>query len=381
MLRLQISSLKQLFRNREAIFWALVFPLIFIVVFKWFDVGGSVNARIIVVDKSESEYTKNLIKNISQVEGVGIYYQDDLEKAKKSLETSEKLDFKFLDEKDQEYSDSFSSNLVLYFPKDYGLNGDVESNTLQIVYNEADSGPSNPSFIVEGIINDINYNVQLGELGANNRFTVEQIGISVNDIRYYDILVPGVLAMGIMQSGIIGMSINIANLKEKRILKRLSATPLPIWKFLLVEINSYLILNILQVAIMLLLAVFLLGANIYGSIPLIFFLSFIGSFVFLCLGFITASVTKTANAASGLSNAATTPMMFLSGVFFDRESFPPIVKFISDLLPLSPLIDGLRAISLYNKGIVDIYPEILMIVIWTVVTFVIAVRIFKFREN
>jgi len=157
-----------------------------------------------------------------------------------------------------------------------------------------------------------------------------------------------------MQSGIIGMAIGIATLKEKQVLKRLSATPLSIWKFLLAQVITHLFVNIAQVTIMIALSVLVLKANIYGSILLIYAISIGSSFIFLSLGFICAALSKTANAANSLSSVFTTPMMFLSGVFFDRETLPAAVKAVADILPLSPVLDALREVALREASITDI---------------------------
>ncbi len=391
MLKLQLSSLKQLFRNKEALFWSLAFPLIFILVFSLFDFSGSVNARIIVIDNADNEISNQIIDSLQHVKGVGINENiDNQDEATNKLKNSENVEFTFYDqEKDETYTESAGVNVVLVFPEGYGNLSELEKNQegseipfkLDLIYNESDEGGASPSGIVESIVNSITSEINLNIAGGKNLFDTEREGISVNEVSYYDILVPGIIGMGIMQSGVIGMATNIATLKEKRVLKRLSATPLPIWKFLFTEIFTFLILTVLQVTIMLVFAKFLLGASIYGNVALIYFLSFISSFVFLSLGFIAAALSKTANAASSLSNVVSMPMMFLSGVFFDRETLPHAVKIISDFLPLSPLIDALRAVSIQNKSIFEVKTEILIIAVWTVVAFVIAAKLFKFREE
>ncbi|MDQ6984686.1 MAG: ABC transporter permease [Candidatus Dojkabacteria bacterium] len=187
--------------------------------------------------------------------------------------------------------------------------------------------------------------------------------------------------MSIMQSGMIGIAATISTLKEKRILKRLSATPLPIWKFLLAEVLAHLVSTIIQILLVLFIGLVMFGGNVYGSLPFLILVGFIGNFVFLNIGFIIAAISKTSQSAQSLASGMTTPMMFLSGVFFSREDLPDGVRKFAEILPLSPLIDSLRAISLKGAGITDLKSELFLIMIWTLLTFAIASKVFKFREE
>lgn len=388
MLKLIIATTKQLFRNKEAMFWSLVFPLLFILIFSIFNFGGSLSSNILIIDNAENQMSAQITDILQNIDGIGINTQfDSVEEAKKVLAQSEEVSFTYKNEDSEDkIRENGDANIILVIPEAYGEFETLQSNlegkfTLQLYYDEADEGQISPSGIVESILNDVTTSILLQSNQISNPFIVERNGISVRDVGYFDTLVPGILGMGIMQSGIIGISSTLASLKEKRILKRLSATPLSINKFLFAEVVSFLLLSILQVSITIVMSKFILGANIYGSIPLIFTVCFIANFVFLSLGFIAAALTKTANAAGGLAQVVTTPMMFLSGVFFSRDLLPESVKTISDLLPLSPLIDALREIAIKGAGLQDIERELLILLVWTLLAFLVAAKLFKFEEE
>ncbi len=373
MAKLFIYTIKQLLRDKEALFWIMIFPVIFILIFSLFDFSGGVNARILVVNKSNNEITNNLLIALGQIEGVGVNTSvDSLDEAKEALSKSKEYEFNYEEEVNVE-----RPNVVLFIPEGYG----EETYTTEVYYNESEEGQISPSGIITSIVSDITDEMVLQNAGVENPFNIERKGVSVNEIGYFDILVPGIIGMSIMQSGIIGMATVIATLKEKRVLKRLSATPLPIWKFLLVEVLTRVVITIIQITIMLSLSVAVLGASIYGNIPLLYFIGIFSSFVFLTLGFVAAAITNSANAASGLASVLTTPMMFLSGVFFDRETLPNVIKVIADFLPLSPVLDAMREVSLQEAGFREIQTELVIIAMWTIVSFILAAKTFNFREE
>lgn len=373
--KLFIASFKQYIRDKEAIFWSLLFPIIFLLLFRLFDFSGTVNANVVIVDNANNQFSEILTKALLTVDGVGINTSIGSEgEAISSLEKAEDLTFEFLDGGSNELLESSGQiNTVLVIPEGFG----ETAFNVQLYFDQANEGVASPSAILQTIIDDVTASFT----GFESPYLIEREGISVNDIQYFDVLMPGILAMSIMQSGMIGISSTIATFKEKRILKRLSATPLPTWKFLSAEVLTHLVTIIIQIALLLIIGIIIFGAQVYGSIPLIVFVSFIGSFVFLNIGFLSAALTKSSQAAQSIASGLSTPMMFLSGVFFSREQLPEIVKIFADLLPLSPLIDALRDIALRERGLEDILFELALILVWTLATFLLAARFFKFREE
>lgn len=380
MLKLFVATIKLLIRDKEALFWSLVFPALFVIIFSFFKFGDSADARVIVIDNMKTAETQNLVNGIQNVKGVGVTDKyTSADDAKKALSKSKKEDFEYFDtKKNEKYTDLARPNVVLVLNPSTDKTKKVD---IEIFYDQTEESQASPSAILTSIIDDMTTKGLLAQANIVNPYQINRTGVAVHEIRYFDVLVPGLIGMSIMQSGIIGMASGIASLKEKRILKRLSATPLPIWKFLLTQIGTHLLLSIVQITIMVILAKVVLGANIYGSIPLIYGIAFAGNFVFLSLGFICAALSDTARAAESMSNVFTTPMMFLSGVFFERDSLPTVVRYISNILPLSPMLDALRAVSLQEANLWDVRKELFIVFLWTLLTTAIALKIFKFREE
>lgn len=389
MLKLLICTIKNRFRNRMALFFSLVFPVIFVTIFSLFNFEAAGNLNIIVVDKANNEVTKNISDVFKKMENFGYREEQNLDQAKTIIEKGEDLEFEVY--KKKENSSGFEAikeehrpSLIIYFPEEMKdiPSAMVDKNKMlpiKLYYDNTEQSQISPIAIVEGILKDITQKTSLSlfHFQGRNMFQIEQKELSVKKIKYFDFLVPGIIGMGIMQSSIIGIASSISSYREKNILKRLLTTPLPISRFLAAEVISFILLSLLQTTVLLVLSTKFLGATIYGSIPLIYLLTIIGNISFLNLGFIAASIAKNTHSATALSNIFTMPMMFLSGVFFDRETLPIIIRHIANILPLSPLLDALREVAINEATLSDISTEIFMLLGFGIVTFIIAAKIFK----
>jgi len=163
-------------------------------------------------------------------------------------------------------------------------------------------------------------------------------------------------------------------------LKRLSATPLKVRNFLMAEVFSYLFLNIIQISLIILLARIAFDVKVYGDYFLIYLICIIGSVIFLNLGFAVAGYAKNTKTAESLSQVVTMPMMFFSGVFFSTEALPKIVGKVVEYLPLTPMVEALRKISINAGSFQDIWKQLAFMGIWIVISFLIAWRTFRFKD-
>ncbi len=369
MIKLVIAIIKQVFRDKQTIFWSLIFPALFMVVFGLFNFSYTLNSNIIIIDKVNNTITQQLIKQLSIIDGIKINKDIDSEEiAKKYIIESKKIYF------DSNYKAKPDILLAIE---------NIDNNQLDIkLYSKEDKNQQiDQASIISSILKDISYKNLLYKLQINEPIKITEEALETKKINYLDILLPGILAMGIMQSAMFGISAEISSLKERKILKRLKATPLPTWKFLFAEITARQILTIIQITFILLISIFFLKVNIYGNIILIYIMSLLGSLIFINFGFIIASITKNPRASAGLSQAISTPMMFLSGVFFERTMLPKIIKIISDYLPLSPLIDTLRKISIESANILDIKFELFILFTWFLISMFVAIKLNIFKNE
>jgi ABC-2 type transport system permease protein len=209
---------------------------------------------------------------------------------------------------------------------------------------------------------------------------IQAKGVEGRSIEYYDFLLPGLVAMGVMNFAITGMAISISRYREQRILKRILATPLRPSKFLVSQVLARLVLSVFQAALILAVGVFIFGANIYGNVLWIFVLATLANLVFLNIGFAVAGRASNPDAAQGIAQAVALPMMFLSGVFFPTDDLPEVMQAIVRWLPLTPLLEALRTVSVDGLSITQTGPQLLMLGGWVVVSFLLATRMFRFSR-
>ena len=197
--------------------------------------------------------------------------------------------------------------------------------------------------------------------------------------RYIDFLVPGLLGMNLMGSGIWGLGFAIVDARKKRLLKRLIATPMARWQFLASFVLSRLTLLFLEVGLLLGFAVLVFGVPLRGSLPLLVIICLVSSLAFASLGLLIASRAQTMEGASGLMNLVMLPMWIFSGVFFSAARFPDQIQPLIQALPLTAVINALRANILRGAGWQTVGPELGIIVAWLVVCFVLALKLFRWR--
>ncbi|MEA2327335.1 MAG: type transport system permease protein [Thermoanaerobaculia bacterium] len=197
--------------------------------------------------------------------------------------------------------------------------------------------------------------------------------------RYIDFLIPGLLGMNLMGTGMWSMGFTIANARMKKLLKRLVATPMRKTDFLLAQFLSRLIWLLIEVTVLVTFAWLVFGVRVNGSILLLAILSIIGGFAFSGIGLLTASRARTIEAVSGLMNFIMMPMWLCSGVFFSYERFPESVKPIIRLLPLTLLNDALRAVINDAAGLTQIAGKLALLAAWGLVTFMIGLKVFRWQ--
>ncbi|HXA20138.1 MAG TPA: ABC transporter permease [Thermoanaerobaculia bacterium] len=197
--------------------------------------------------------------------------------------------------------------------------------------------------------------------------------------RYIDFLIPGLLGMNLMGTGMWSMGFTIANARMKKLLKRLVATPMRKTDYLMAMFLSRLIWLIIEISVLVAFGWIVFGVRVNGSILVLIFLCIVGGYAFSGIGLLTASRARSIEAVSGLMNLIMMPMWLCSGVFFSYERFPDSVKPFIRILPLTLLNDALRAVINDAAGIPRIAFQLGILAIWGIVTFVIGLKIFRWQ--
>ena len=197
--------------------------------------------------------------------------------------------------------------------------------------------------------------------------------------RYIDFVVPGLLGMNLMGSAIWGLGFSIVEARQKKLLKRLVASPMPRWQYLASFLLSRLIMLVIEVVAFLGFARLVFGVPFRGSLIELGALCVLTSLSFSAIGLLVASRARTMEAASGLMNLVMLPMWILSGVFFSASRFPAIIQPIVRALPLTAAIDALRGNMLQGLNLAQLFAQVTILLAWLVVPFIVSLRIFRWR--
>jgi ABC-2 type transport system permease protein len=197
--------------------------------------------------------------------------------------------------------------------------------------------------------------------------------------RYIDFVVPGLLGMNLMGPAIWGLGFAIVEARQKKLLKRLVASPMPKWQYLASFILSRLVMLSIEVVVFLGFAAIAFKVPFRGSLWQLGALCLLISLSFSALGLLTASRAKTMEAASGLMNLVMLPMWILSGVFFSATRFPAVIQPFVRALPLTAAIDALRGNMLQGLGLNHMISEVAILLAWLIIPFFVALKIFRWR--
>jgi ABC-2 type transport system permease protein len=197
--------------------------------------------------------------------------------------------------------------------------------------------------------------------------------------RYIDFVVPGLLGMNLMGSAMWGMGFAIVDARQKKLLKRLVASPMPRWQYLASFLLSRLVMLVIEVAAFLGFARLVFGVPFRGSIMQLALLCILTSLAFSALGLLTASRAKTIEAVSGLMNFVMFPMWIFSGVFFSSTRFPAVVQPLIKALPLTAAIDAMRGNMLQGLNLQQLLAPVAILLAWLIIPFAISLRIFRWR--
>jgi ABC-2 type transport system permease protein len=215
--------------------------------------------------------------------------------------------------------------------------------------------------------------------GRADPFVAREEPVEVPGSRYIDWLIPGIVAMGIMTNGMWGIAFGIVQARMRKLLKRMVASPMSKAEYLLAQLLARLLFLAPEVAVPFVFGVLAFHMPVQGTVVAIGVVALVGALAFGALGLLLASRTRTFEGISGLMNLAMLPMWLVSGVFFSSSNFPDYAQPAIQVLPLTALVDALRAVSLEGASLAGVRGELLLLAGWTIIPFGIALRIFKWR--
>lgn len=341
-----VANMKMSVRNRAAFFWNLVFPAVFILIFPALFSSGIGGTPSIGITGADTPLRQQVVQALKDTGGFDIH------------QGAQNDEMAALKDDDR--------NLVIVFPE-----GELSNASPIQLFSSSTGGPAGE--IALGTVRS----ALLDILGQSHGIAVSQETVSTLDTSFVDFFVPGILAMSIMNAGMIGLATNFVSYRERGILRRIKVTPLPLWKFILTRIVASLAITLLASAILILMAVLVWGQTVRGNYILIMGVLILGGLAFLGVGYAIAAVSRNIETAAVYGNALSFPMLFLSGVFIPVASMPGWLQPIATILPLRYLVDALREPMMYGNGIGAIWIPLLVLVAVFLACFAFAIRFFK----
>lgn len=347
--QLVFARLREFTREPAAVFWVYGFPLIMI-----FALGVAFRSQPIEVIQ------------------IGVEEGDYAAEIEKSLSESERFQVTLLAAADADPMLRTSQVEVVV----RGRPGEGERGPGTPIEMEYQFDPSRPgSLLARNAVDDhLQRSAGRKDVLVTHDFEVKEPGS-----RYVDFLVPGLIGMSLMGGGMWGVGFAIVDLRIRKLLKRFLATPMKRSHFLAAMMVSRLVFMLPEFVVLLIFARIAFGVTSHGGyLPLIVLILF-GAVEFAGIGLLVASRAATIETVSGLMNLVMLPMWIFSGIFFSNERFPDVVQPIIQILPLTPLINSLRAVMLEGASLVSLGPELLTMGLWAAVTFVIALATFRWQ--
>ena len=215
--------------------------------------------------------------------------------------------------------------------------------------------------------------------GRVDPWTPRDDTVMVPGSRYIDWLIPGLLGMNIMSTGMWGIGFGIVQARTRKLLKLLLATPMRRSEYLLAQMLGRLTFFALEVFALLAFARIAFGVTPQGSLLAVIAIAFIGAVTFSGLGLLAASRARTVEGVSGLLNVVMMPMWLLSGVFFSSANFPARAQPVIRALPLTAVNDALRGVMIDGTTMVGVAPQLGILAAWAVVSFALALTWFRWH--
>lgn len=352
-------SIKRLFRDRLALFFTFLFPLIFLFVFGALNRSSSVSLSVGVISKSNSSFAKGFVESANKSKVL---------KVDKSV-----TDFSIANQK----MSRGEIDATIELPKNFGdVKDGLPSGQAIIHYTQNNEQAAQTlQSILQAEFQGMNSKL------VQNRtpFTVTSKETNTHSLSTFDYTFTGLLGFAILGAGIFGPMNYFPELKKMGILRRLHTTPLRVWQYFLSAMLSNAVTGLMSIALMLVVAIAVFNLHIVGNIlALAVFVAF-GIIVILGIGLALGGWAKNERQAAPLGNIIVFPMMFLTGTFFPRFLMPEWLQNVTTFMPLTPVIDGARMILAEGKSLLELGSQLGIMAAWCVVIYIIAFRVFRWE--
>lgn len=354
---------RRFFRDRLAIFFGILFPLIFLFVFGGISGGKNhvVSFNVALINQSDSAFSRQFA---SELKSSKVFKVD------KAITTQSAAEDKMA---------KSQLDAMIILPKSFGVvqpGQSYPSGQAQVIYtqNNASAGQTLTSLLQQQF-----KGINTRFIKAPEPFTASGDQINKKSLTQFDYTFAGLLGFSIIGLGIFGPVNVFPELKKQGILRRLHTTPLKVWQYFTATMISQAIIGLISLAVMFAVAMTVFHLSVVGNYLEIILFLVLSIITILGIGLAIGGWSKNERQAAPLSNIVVFPMMFLSGTFFPRFLMPEWLQHLSAFLPLTPVIDGLRLLTTEGKHLVDIGAQLGLMAVWLVIIYIIAFRVFRWE--
>lgn len=342
-------------RDRQAIFFSVFFPLMFMFIISFASGGDPEPIEMGIVNNADNEMAREFIASLESTLLFNITVGEE-SALREELIAGDKA-------------------VVLVLPGEFSDNGTPVDLKVLI-----DAAQVRQAGIIMPVIQQALVSVERTLRNTEPLFSLDVEDVKSRTQRYLDFVVPGLLAFSIMNIAVAGSGYNIVEYRRKGILKRLFVTPIEPRDFIGGLVISRLVICLIQLTGLLVAAILLFDVIFVGNLASLYLFILVGSVIFLSIGFCLGSIAKSQQAIIAIGNLVTFPQMILSGIFFPIEALPDLAQPVAKLLPLSFVSTGIREIAINGTGLVELLPQVAGMFVWAVVALVLAIRLFVWKE-
>jgi ABC-2 type transport system permease protein len=356
--KLTIAAAKMFVRSRQALFFTLFFPVFIMLIFGYigFDKPATIDVGIATTTSSGADVAQ-FVGQVEKFPTLKVHVgtlTDELA----ALQNGDR-------------------SVVIELPQTLVPSAGNQPKIIAHI-NESKQGEAQA---VVAILNQFATQATLQALHAQPIFAVNSQIVNSKNLRYIDFLIPGLIALSVMQMSVFSVAFVFVQYKEKGVLKRLLATPMSPWNFIVANIIVRLTVAVVQAAIFIAMGILLFHVHIFGALWLLALSIVLGAIMFLGLGFTVSGLAKTVDSVPVFANLVVFPMMFLGGTFFAISTMPAWLQMIAKFLPLTFFSTAVREVMTNGASIMDIKWDLLGMVVWGIILVTLATITFSFQEK
>lgn len=361
---LYVAALKEYLRDRTTLFWTLAFPILFILLFGLIFTRGGGNQYNVAIVNLDTGAMGQQIVNVFQ---------------SKDLQSVFKVTNGTTIDQENTFQDKLKSgdlDMVIVIPQDLSEKATNHQTTHMQLYYDASKEPSGQIMVgvVQTVLNGFNQQVT----GVTPPLQLQPQSVNTATLSNMDFLVPAILAMSLLQLGLFGTTQPLVSLRERKILRRLGATPMPRWTLLVSQVMLRLTITLIQTALILGIGAYAFGVHILNPLATVGIIV-LSAVMCISLGYLLASISKTQESASAITQAINFPMMFLTGIFFPLTFLPDFLDVVVKALPLTYIADAMRQTMINSTPAFPLLTDVLVIAAWAIVCGLLSARLFRWE--